>query len=410
MSDRKGPRRVVLIADEFPAVSQTFIAQRFERLLARGWDIHVVCDGSTTQAWSFFPGLKGFRSRVHARRPNAPTLLGLAFVPLVLVHLLVRAPLRALLYVLRGWRSLGWRVLRRLYRDEWLVVLKPDVVHFTFGSFAVGSEYLGDVLGCALVVSFQGADLNYAGLEREPGFYSGVWQSAHGLHFLGEDLLRRAVRRGYAPDERASVIVPGVDLSAFRPSRRVHEPGRPLRILSVGRLHWKKGYEYAFQAIRQLLDRGVDLRYRIIGDGAHREAVLYARADLGLVDVVELLGARTSGEVREEMQRADVFLHAATSEGFCYAVVEAQAMELPVVTSDADGLSENVADGETGFVVPRRDPRALAEALARLAADPELRERMGRSGRKRVLELFEVDREIEEFERLYLAAVQRHGG
>ena len=98
---------------------------------------------------------------------------------------------------------------------------------------------------------------------------------------------------------------------------------------------------------------------------------------------------------------ADVFLHAAVSEGFCNAVIEAQAMKLPVVCTDADGLPENVCEGETGFVVPRRDPEAMALGLSRLAADPSLRERMGRAGRRRVEKHFRIEDQIVAFDRAY---------
>ena len=98
---------------------------------------------------------------------------------------------------------------------------------------------------------------------------------------------------------------------------------------------------------------------------------------------------------------SDVLLHAAVSEGFCNAVVEAQAMGLPSVVTDADGLSENVSHGETGFVVPRRDPGAMAEKIAFLAQDPDLRESMGKSARRRAEEMFSIERQIEDFVDLY---------
>ena len=82
-------------------------------------------------------------------------------------------------------------------------------------------------------------------------------------------------------------------------------------------------------------------------------------------------------------------------EGFCNAVIEAQAMELPVVTSDAGGLPENVEDGVTGFVVPRRNPAALADKLALLARDPALRRRLGCAGRARATARFDLDRQAE---------------
>ena len=399
----EGVPRVVLITDRFPVPSETFIVQRFVRLLDRGWDIHVFCTESTAEDRAMFPEIvdrPDVRARIHERPRSRRRLVALALLPFVIARTFARAPLATARYLREGWRELRWTILRTMYFDHPLITLSPDVVHFTFGWFAPDRMYLGPALGVRLVASFQGADLNYGGLEV-PGYYDGVWRGASLIHFLGEDLRRRAAARGFAPDGRDVVIVPGVDFSVFEPSPRDRAPDEPLRILSVGRLHWKKGYEYALLAIRALIDLGIDLRYRIIGDGPGREAVVYAIHDLGLGDVVTLLGAEPASRVRDEMQWADVLLHAATSEGFCYAVVEAQAMQLPVVTSDADGLPENVEHGLSGLVVPRRDPQATADALSTLARDAELRRRMGDAGRARVMDLLAVAREIDEFEAFY---------
>ncbi|MEW6217386.1 MAG: glycosyltransferase, partial [Candidatus Bipolaricaulota bacterium] len=89
------------------------------------------------------------------------------------------------------------------------------------------------------------------------------------------------------------------------------------------------------------------------------------------------------------------------SEGFCNAVLEAQAMMLPVVCSDADGLPENVQDGVTGFIVPRRNPEALAASLLKFARDPELRARMGTAGRHRVEREFSLSANVSQFVTFY---------
>ena len=109
------------------------------------------------------------------------------------------------------------------------------------------------------------------------------------------------------------------------------------------------------------------------------------------------------------MRGADMFLHPAVSEGFGNAVMEAQAAALPVVCTDADGLRENIADGETGFAVARRDPSALAAALARLAADRDLRRRMGEAGRSRVSEHFDPARQVDAFVALYEETITAAG-
>lgn len=242
-------------------------------------------------------------------------------------------------------------------------------------------------------------------LERAD-YHREVWQGADALHLLGEDLWRRAQRRGCPPDKPHALIPPAIDVTRFDPQDKSHQdvagtPGRPLRSLSVARLEWTKGYEFALEAVRLLKEQGVNCLYQIVGTGAHLESVAFARHQLGLAPQVELLGALTPEQIRPHLRAADVFLHAAVSEGFCNAVLEAQAMRLPVVCSDAGGLAENVVDGRTGFVVPRRKPAAIAEKLARLARDPDLRERMGQAGRARVIESFDLERQAQRFLDLY---------
>ena len=115
------------------------------------------------------------------------------------------------------------------------------------------------------------------------------------------------------------------------------------------------------------------------------------------------MGDEQRGEDRVvgRLQAADVFLLTSLSEGISNAVLEAMACGLPVVTTDVDGLPEAVGDGVEGFLVPPRDPAATADALARLAASPELRQRMGQAGRHRVLADFRLDDQVDAFAGLF---------
>ncbi|MGH7412279.1 MAG: glycosyltransferase family 4 protein, partial [Candidatus Methylomirabilis sp.] len=398
----------VLIVPAFPTLSETFVVSKFHGLLERGWDVHVACGRSEPREWHRFsqlPYSSELLRRVHVGWRHRPRWLAALGIPAALVRCLVRNPRGAWRYVQGGWRRFQLDVFRRLYLDADLVCLGPDLLHFEFGALAVDRMYLKDLLGCRVVVGFRGYDLNSVGLDN-PDYYRQVWNTADALHCLGEDLWRRAQLRGCPPETPHFLIPPAIDATFFDPGEKVHaevlgSADRPLRILSVGRLDWKKGYEYALEAVERLTGRGVNCEYRIIGDGDYLDAVTFARSQLGLEAIVELQGARPRQEVKAEMLWADVFLHAAVSEGFCNAVMEAQAMAVPVVCSDAGGLPENVASGETGFVVPRRDPDALAEKLLMLAGDPGLRHRMGQAGRRRVLARFRLADQIAAFDRLY---------
>lgn len=342
--------RIALVTWVFPEPSETFIVAKFAGLVDRGFDVHVVCAETVSEEWERHSGLAGrpeLRGRVH-----------------------VGEPLEAL-----------------------VTALRPDVVHFEFGALAPGRIGVKRELGCAATVSFRGYDIAYHALDVV-GAYDAVWRDADAVHVLGEDLWRRALARGCPPDMPHTVIPPAVDVEFFRPAGNARGEGR-LRLLSVGRLEWKKGYDYGLLAIRRAVDAGLDLEYRIAGEGSAEDEVRYAVDDLGLRDRVRLLGRLTREEVREELGAADLLLHPSVSEGFANAVLEAQAMEVPVVVTDAEGLSENVADGVTGYVVPRRDPAALAQRVLELAADPARRRQLGEAGRVRATERFDPGRQLD---------------
>jgi colanic acid/amylovoran biosynthesis glycosyltransferase len=405
--------KIAMIVPRFPQVAETFVAARFAGLVKRGWDVRVFCASSEEADWRWFPELRqaGLAERVFTRR-IAPTHLYISFaLPFVAMRTLLSAPGRTLRYVRRGWAAYGRGVLGHLIEDAALIRFGPDVIHFEFANLAINREATAHMLGAALVVSFQGYDVNYVGLDQE-GYYDTLFSSLDAAHFVSKDLLDRAKRRGFEADGRSFVVHNGIDVEAFDPSNRRHNDvcgsaQRPLRLLSVGRLHWKKGYGHALQAVRLLAESGISCTYRIVGAGDFREAILFDIHDLGLRDRVSLEGALDSDRVREAMGWADVFVHPAVSEGFGVSVTEAQAMRLPVVVADADGLRENVADGESGFVVPRRDGAALAEKLTLLAQEPELRDRMGRAASERVRSAFSLDAHVAGIGEVFRAAVAR---
>lgn len=401
--------RVVLVVPIFPKLSEAFVVRQFLGLLDQGWDVFVFCDRSPPEAWRLFPALERpeIRARVRVAPPTRPRWRFAWAAPRVWLRCLIGRPGATLAHLEAGRRAGGLlAALRQLYLDAELLLLAPDLVHFEFGALALGRRGLGERLGCKMAVSFRGYDLNFVGLDQ-PGYYAPVWREAAAAHLLGEDLLRRARSRGCPPELPTFLIPPAVDADRF-PPRAERRPG-PLRILSVGRLEWKKGYDDALIALDLLRRRGIPFRWRLVGDGAEIEALAFLRHHFGLENEVELAGSLPPSAIPFELAAADVFLHPAISEGFCNAVLEAQAAGLPVVVSDADGLAENVVSGLTGLVTPRRDPAALAVALESLASDPEARRRMGEAGRERAARLFTPEREIAAFEDFYRAILAPGG-
>jgi glycosyltransferase involved in cell wall biosynthesis len=172
----------------------------------------------------------------------------------------------------------------------------------------------------------------------------------------------------------------------------------------VGRFSPGKGHEEFLQAAQILHTTYPNVRFLIVGEASHGEEQYQERIhglcqQLGVGKVVKFAGFRT--DIPQVMAAFDIFAFPSHAESFGVALIEAMAMERPVVSTNCDGVLDIVVEGETGIHVPPRNARELAEALARLIKDSGLRERMGKAGRKRVLALFNRKRQMETIEEVY---------
>jgi glycosyltransferase involved in cell wall biosynthesis len=198
--------------------------------------------------------------------------------------------------------------------------------------------------------------------------------------------------------DKTVVIHCGIDPDFFHPPRHEEAPEQNarLRILCTGTLHEVKGQTHLIEACRILAERGIAFRCDLLGDGPDRSALERQIASAGLTGSVEILGRCTREGVSKRLREVDVSVVPSVPsrdgrrEGIPVALMEAAASGLPVVASDLSGIPEAISDGEHGFLIPPGDSVGIADALERLAGDRELRERMGRAGRERMLREFDL--------------------
>ncbi len=180
----------------------------------------------------------------------------------------------------------------------------------------------------------------------------------------------------------------GVDCERFAPMP-LPPVDRGLVFLSVGRLLEAKGFREYVEAARLVRDRFPDARFFVLGP---REQGLGSIPDAEIASwegVVEYLGA--TNDVPSFVKDAHVVVLASWREGTPTSIMEAMSMARPCVVTDVPGCREVVVDGENGLLVPAKDPKALARALARLCASPELLAPMGAKGREMALEKFDAN-------------------
>jgi colanic acid/amylovoran biosynthesis glycosyltransferase len=283
------------------------------------------------------------------------------------------------------------------------LAVKTDIIHFEWNSAAMSFLPFWDLLDAKTVISCRGSQVHIAPLDPNRPQWAKDLKStfvrATAVHCVSEAILKEAEHYGLDP-KKAMVNRPAVDMEFFVPPLKRPESDT-VRIVSVGSLIWRKGYEHALVSVNLLRNEGYRVSYEIIGDGPERQRILYTILDLGLEDCVTLTGSLSPDDVRARLQHADVFLLSSLSEGISNAALEAMACGLPVVTTDCGGMREAITDGVEGIVVPVRDPAAMAEALVRLGGDPVFRNQMGERGRERVLEDFTLQRQIGQFINLY---------
>ncbi len=205
------------------------------------------------------------------------------------------------------------------------------------------------------------------------------------------EAMARQVRR-LVPDIGPVAVTPfGIDTERFAPQPRSLPHARDAIVIgTVKTLAPKYGIDLLLRAFAQVLFAAAPstaLSLVIVGDGPQRTELEALSRALGIAAQVRFVGAVPHAEVPQWLNRFDVYVAASRldSESFGVAVLEASACGLPVVVSDVGGLPEVVVQGETGCVVPREDVVALAQAIQRLIAAPELRRRFGAAGRQRVL-------------------------
>jgi glycosyltransferase involved in cell wall biosynthesis len=286
--------------------------------------------------------------------------------------------------------------LVRLYRD-----LRPDLVHHV----ALKPVVYGTLAALAgrpraLVNYMAGLGWLFTSRKLEARLLRpAVAWALRGLLRRGRVIVEnpsdfaQMVELGLAPERITLVPGAGVDMRVFVPAP---EPAGPPLVILAARMLWSKGVGEFVRAAQLLKARGVEARFALIGipDDENPSSVPAAQLEEWRREgAVEWWGRRD--DMPEVFARSHIVcLPTAYGEGVPKVLIEAAAAGRPIVATRIPGCRQIVRDGENGLLVPVGDAEALAEAIARLLADPALRERMGRRGREIALADFSVERVI----------------
>jgi glycosyltransferase involved in cell wall biosynthesis len=382
----------------YPRLSETFIAQEIRALEERGLDIRIVSLRRPTDRASH---------PIH-REITAPVI----YLPEYLHH----APGQ----VLAAWRALRRRAGYRVALATWWRDFKRDRTRNRirrFGQALVLAHRLPHAVGWlhAHFLHTPASVTRYAALitglpwsvsaHAKDIWTTPDWEKSEKLadcRWLVTCTAAGAthLRALSGAPERVALAYHGVDLERFgaaatvaRPRRTGADPRDPAIVLSVGRLVDKKGYPDLLEALARL-PAGVNWRLVHIGHGPEADRLARHAAALGIAARIQWLGAQPHEVVLQHYRAADVFALASRiagdgdRDGLPNVLMEAQSQGLACVATAVAAIPELIRDGDTGLLVPPRDPPALSAALERLIGDPELRTRLGAAGHGRLVSRF----------------------
>lgn len=255
--------------------------------------------------------------------------------------------------------------IKNVLSSSYILEEPLDWLHFGFGTMVINKEYVAQAMGAKMAISFRGFDIGVYPIKN-PGCYSKAWAVVDKVHVISDDIKNLVYQNGFNDEAPIVKITPAIDTSFFLTDLKEQGLSSPLNFITIARLHWKKGLVYTMEALSYFKRTNPNFKYTIIGEGMDIERLKFATYQLGIQENVVFAGRCSREDIKSKLIEADIYIQYSVQEGFCNSVLEAQALGLACIVSDAEGLSENVINEETGWVVKSRDSKKLSDTLIKI--------------------------------------------
>jgi len=381
--------KIGLVLSRTPAYSETFFISKIEGLQKNGFEVVLFVNSKDTHF-----DLCTVKKQVQYR-----SFFILEFFLKSLGLLLTKLSILLKFISLERKRNVSFkRILKKLILNQHILQeSNVDWLHFGFATQAIGRENIAKVIGAKMAVSLRGFDIDVYPLKHKD-CYSFLLKSVDKVHSISNYLLNKANILGLDKNTPSQIITPAIDSLRINKLISKINNSKNLKICTIGRLHWIKNYTDILKSLKILKDKEIQFKYHIIGEGVLLEALKYEVYEYGLNDSVIFEGKLSHQETIQKLYDSDVYIQYSYSEGFCNAVLEAQSMGVLPIVSDAEGLSENVLNNKTGWVIQKNSPKLLANKIVEVSNLPESdKEKIRKQAIERVLKEFNVEKQQKEF-------------
>lgn len=284
--------------------------------------------------------------------------------------------------------------------------VEPDILHIHFGHKAGLLSRYSTLPAATTIVTWHGYDANCMPRLRGKSMYKELFLKPV-RHTVGSSFMQQKLENLGAQSAYITQIPMGIDLDYFTYKSRYYSHINPLRIIAVGRLDEMKGYTFLIQAVSEILNEGVDIQLRIVGDGPLKQELETQILNTRNPSKIQLIGAKRKHEILSELHAADLFcltgVEASSGRIETQGIVflEAQATGLPVIGSAIGGVSDSLVDGETGLLCFPKNPSSIKKAIKFFVENNEAINEYGENARKFVELNFSINNMLDAFEALY---------
>jgi glycosyltransferase involved in cell wall biosynthesis len=298
--------------------------------------------------------------------------------------------------------------------------LRPDIVHTHSSKAGILARFAArDARVPVVVHTIHGMSFNRTqpALVRRAYAWAELLAArrSHAIVTVANAMIEQSVAARICRRDKMLTIYSGMEVERFTPRPELRQAARAawgvsdeqVVVGTIARLFRRKGYEQLLPIMADAAGREPRLHFVWVGDGAQRREYEAELERLGLRKRTTLVGLVPPQRVPELIAGFDVLAHTSQWEGLPRAVVQALLMQVPAVAFDIDGTPEVVLDNQTGRLIPLNNFAEFATALVELAADANLRQRLGAAGRAHCLPLFDWRTMVDQLEQLYLRLARR---
>lgn len=391
--------RIAIVVGSFPVITQSFIINQITELIDRGHDVHVF-SYEKNQGDIIHQKVKVYQLDEKTIYLNGK-FIGKLTRYIYFFKFLFFNRRKINFHKIKShfnFKEHGIRALNlsNYTKYKWILDHAPfDIIHAHFGMDAIPiaeMRALGYFANTGFVTSFHGYDISPHLMDIYPEKYKLLFEEVDLL--IANTSYTKSLLQKITDPGKISVLPVGLNTKEF--VKRNSYRDEVCTLLFVGRLIEFKAPHIAIEIIKNLVNRGYHkIRFLIVGDGELRKQLQNSIRTYRLKTNVELLGPLPQEDIIQIMDKSDIFLFpgiydkSGRAENQGLVLQEAQAMQLPVVISDAGGMMEGIIDGETGFVVQENNIDDFADKLEYLINNKEERVKMGERGRIHVAENYD---------------------